>query len=242
MRGARQQACHLSGPYVLRDPLSLEQIAYFQALVPDMAALVVLNRARLWHKHGMVNSRARSDRARKPLDAARLGELALAYVARFATSRAKLMRYLSRKIRESEWNDAADPAAVCEALVEKVERLGFVDDRQYAEMRGAAMTRRGLGLRRVKAQLFVDGIAPDDAGEAVETAEKEALASALGFARRRRFGPFAAATADDPAKRERQVAAFARAGHSLGLARRILAIRPGDDEALAALDEEVGRD
>lgn len=207
-----------------------------------MAALVVLNQARLWHKHGMVTSRARSDRIRKPLGAARLEELALAYVARFATSRAKLTRYLSRKIRESEWSDALDPAAACEALVAKVERLGFVDDKQYAAMRGAAMTRRGLGVRRVKAQLWVDGIAPDDSGEAVESAEQAALASALGFARRRRFGPFAAQATGDPGLRERQVAAFARAGHSLGLARRILAIRPGDDAALAALDEEAARD
>ena len=65
-----------------------------------MAALIVLNQARLWHKHGMVKRRAPSDRTGKPLDAARLDELALAYVARFATSRAKLLRYLARKVRD----------------------------------------------------------------------------------------------------------------------------------------------
>ncbi len=207
--------------------------------MPDMAALVVLNRARLWHKHGMVKSAARSGRARKPLDAARLDELALAYVARFATSRAKLARYLARKLGESDWTDPADPATACEAVVAKMERLGFVDDRHYAAMRGAAMTRRGLGVRRVKAQLWVDGIDAADSGEAVEAAEGAALSAALGFARRRRFGPYAAAAATDPAQRERQVAAFARAGHSLALARRILAAAPGD---LAALDEEAGLD
>jgi regulatory protein len=35
----------------------------------------------------------------KPLDPARLDELALTYVARFATSAAKLERYLKRKLR-----------------------------------------------------------------------------------------------------------------------------------------------
>lgn len=190
----------------------------------------------------MAKRRASHDRTKRPLDAARLDELALAYVARFATSRAKLTRYLSKKMRESEWTDDVEPAAACEAVVAKVERLGFVDDKQYAAMRGAAMTRRGLGTRRVKAQLWVDGIASDDAAEAVESSEDAALASALGFARRRRLGPYAVKAADDPAQRERQVAAFARAGHSLGLARRILAIRPGDDAALAALDEEAARD
>jgi regulatory protein len=207
-----------------------------------MAALVVLNRARLWHKHGMVNSRARSDRSRKRLDAARLDELGLAYVARFATSRAKLTRYLARKIRESEWVGDDDAMASCEAVADRMERLRYLDDRQYAAMRAGAMTRRGLGVQRVKAQLFVDGIAPEDSGEAIEVAEGAAIAAAIGFARRRRLGPFSVRASDDPARRERQVAAFARAGHSLALARRILAIGPEDAAALDALDAEAGQD
>jgi len=190
----------------------------------------------------MPRRHAPSDRSRRPLSAAKLDELALAYVARFATSRAKLTRYLSRKIRESEWTDDVDAMTACEAIADRMERLRFLDDRQYATMRAGAMTRRGLGVRRVKAQLFVDGIAPDDSGEAIAEAEDRALASAIGFARRRRFGPFAVRTSDDPAARERQVAAFARAGHSLALARRILAVPPGDEDALAALDAEAALD
>src|SRR3546814_6191556 len=34
-------------------PMLFEQIAHFRALAPDMAVLIVLNRARLWHKHGI---------------------------------------------------------------------------------------------------------------------------------------------------------------------------------------------
>ena len=172
----------------------------------------------------------------------RLDELALAYVARFATSRAKLTRYLSRKIRESEWTGEVDAVAACEAVADRMEQLQFLDDRQYAVMRAGAMTRRGMGVRRVKAQLYVDGIASEDSGEAIATAEASALASAIGFARRRRFGAFATRVTDDPKLRERQVAAFLRAGHSMTLARRILAIAPGDEAALAALDDVAGLD
>lgn len=180
-----------------------------------------------------------SDRSRKPLGAARLDELALAYVARFATSRAKLVRYLDRKIRESQWTDEADPAEACAAIADRMARLGFLDDRQYAAMRGQAMMRRGLGARRVRAQLYADGIGESDSAPVLEAAEAGAAAAAIGFARRRRFGPFAAEPASDPARRERQVAAFARAGHAPHLARRILAVAPGDDaalDAIAALD------
>lgn len=190
----------------------------------------------------MTNPRDRSTRTRKALTASRLDELALAYVARFATSRAKLMRYLARKVRESDWADADDAMTACERIAERMERLRFLDDRQYAAMRGAAMTRRGLGVRRVKAQLFADGIAVDDAAEAVEAAAATSLAVAVAFARRRRFGPFAAHPVDDPAVRERQVGAFARAGHAPALARRILSVPPGDAAALAALDDEAALD
>lgn len=132
--------------------------------------------------------------------------------------------------------------AACEAVADRMERLRFLDDKHYAAMRAGAMTRRGLGVRRVKAQLFVDGISADDSGEAISEAEEKALASAVGFAKRRRLGPFALRAADDPKERERQVAAFARAGHSLALARRILAVAPGDEAALAALDGEAALD
>jgi regulatory protein len=217
-----------------------EQIAHFRALAPDMAVLIVLNRARLWHKHGdMANRRAPVDRSKRPLGAAKLDELALAYVARFATSRAKLTRYLARKVRESEWMDEVDAMAACEAIADRMERLRYLDDRQYAAMRAGAMTRRGLGVRRVKAQLYADGIAEPDSGEAIAAAEGAALVAAVDFARRRRFGPFAVRQSDDPKQRERQIAAFLRAGHSMTTARRILAVPPGDEAALAALDEEA---
>jgi regulatory protein len=190
----------------------------------------------------MPKHRAHPDRSKRPLGAAKLDELALAYVARFATSRAKLTRYLSRKVRESEWIDESDAMTACEVIADRMEQLRYLDDRQYAAMRAGAMTRRGLGVRRVKAQLYIDGIAPDDSGEAIETAEGAAVAAAIGFARRRRFGPFATRASDDPKLRERQIAAFLRAGHSMTIARRILAVPPGDEAALAALDDEAGLD
>jgi hypothetical protein len=92
----------------VREPCVVRTIAHFRAL---MARYGGVDRsqsgptvAQTWH---MANRRAPSDRSKRPLGAARLDELALAYVARFATSRAKLTRYLSRKIRESEWTDDA---------------------------------------------------------------------------------------------------------------------------------------
>ena len=46
----------------------------------------------------------RPKRTPKPLDSVRLNDLALHYVARFATSAAKLEAYLARKLRERGWD------------------------------------------------------------------------------------------------------------------------------------------
>src|SRR3546814_19032834 len=88
------------------------------------------------------------------------------------------MRYLSRKVRESEWIDDSDAMAACAVIADRMERLSYLDDRQYAAMRAGAMTRRGLGVRRVKAQLHAEGIAEQGRGAAIAPAESAALAAA----------------------------------------------------------------
>ncbi|HEX6741396.1 MAG TPA: RecX family transcriptional regulator, partial [Sphingomicrobium sp.] len=59
---------------------------------------------------------SRSRRPPAPLDEQRLDELALRYVGRFATTRAKLRSYLERKLRERGWkgNRPADAEAIAE--------------------------------------------------------------------------------------------------------------------------------
>uniref|UniRef100_UPI0013DC75E8 RecX family transcriptional regulator n=1 Tax=Sandarakinorhabdus rubra TaxID=2672568 RepID=UPI0013DC75E8 len=99
-----------------------------------------------------------------PLDAASLNELALAYAARFATTRVKLRRYLARKLKERGWagEGPADPDTLAERLV----ALGYVDDAAFAAMKDRVMTARGLGRRRVTQALAAAGVAPEDRGEA----------------------------------------------------------------------------
>ena len=77
-----------------------------------------------------MTARTASRKTPRPLDEARLEELALAYVGRFATTRAKLASYLARKLRERGWEAPRAPAT--EALVEKLAGLGYVDDAAYA--------------------------------------------------------------------------------------------------------------
>ncbi len=172
---------------------------------------------------------------RPPLDAARLNELALHYVGRFATSRAKLIDYLRRKVRERGWGDEGE--VDFDGLADRLVQLGYVDDRAYALAKARSLTGRGYGERRVRQALAIAGVDEEQSGDARELAETEAVDAALRFARRRSIGPFAAAP-PDPRDRDRALAAMIRAGHRFGLARAIVDLRPGqapDLEELANL-------
>lgn len=163
-------------------------------------------------------------RDRPPLDGETLEQAALGYAGRYATSRAKLRDYLLRKLRERGWAGAREPPV--DALVERMAKLGYVDDRAFASARAAALGRRGYGERRVRDALRAAGIEEEDSAGACEAASRDAWAAALRFAQRRRIGPFASAQADRIG-REKALAAMLRAGHPAELARRLIGARPG---------------
>jgi regulatory protein len=183
----------------------------------------------VWHKKGV-----KARRPLVPLDGKSLHQLALRYVGRFATTRAKLRAYLARKVRERGWDEGTEPDL--EALAERFAALGYVDDAGYAMAKSRALTGRGFGKRRVVQALHIAGIGEDDGEAARRHADAEAVAAALRFAERRRIGPFAAAAITDPKERQKALAAMTRAGHGFGLARAIVELRPGapiDHEELA---------
>lgn len=184
-----------------------------------------------------MTSTPRQKRTPRPLDAARLDELALAYVARFAASAAKLESYLKRKVRERGWVEATEPRpgsrqetgpeispeslpeTLIPELVARFVRAGYVDDTVFARARAGSLRRRGYGERRVTQALDAAGIASDVRAE-VRAGEGEQRRTALALAQKRRFGPWGPPV-DRPA-REKQLAAMLRAGHRLDTARAVI--------------------
>ncbi len=164
----------------------------------------------------------RQHREPKPLDAARLDELALTYVARFATTASKLERYLKRKVRERGWAGEREPDLP--TLVGRYVELGYVDDAAYARAKSGSLLRRGYGPRRVHEALGEAGI--DEAiREEVRPDEGAERRAALAMARKRGFGPFGRPSDHGPLDRERrqkQIAAMLRAGHPLDSAREMV--------------------
>lgn len=161
-----------------------------------------------------------------PLDAQRLEELALAYVARFATSTGRLAAYCRRKLRErghAGADEGAPPPDIA-ALVARFAANGYIDDASYARVKTGGLLRRGYGARRVDQALRADAIA-QSLRQSVAPGEADRREAAAAYARRRRLGPFARdlAVQVDPRAREKQLAALLRAGHDPGHARKLLA-------------------
>lgn len=176
----------------------------------------------VWHNDGEM---PKSTRTTAPLDAAGLDRLALRYVERFATTRARLAAYLTRKIRERGWEGpTVEPASVAERLA----ALGYIDDRSYGEAKVRSLGARGYGARRVDGALRYAGLEEDDRASLADDIAAQGIAAAITFAKRRRIGPFGSAE-PDRLQREKQLAAMLRAGHDFAVARRIVAMAPGED-------------
>jgi regulatory protein len=161
---------------------------------------------------------------RPPLDADALQRLAIHYVGRYATSRAKLKSYLARKVKERGYEG---PGPDLDDLAERLSRLGYIDDAAFASSRAASLQRRGYGARRIGVALRAAGIEDEDAAGAREQAAEGAWGAAMRFAERKRIGPYAA-EAPDRAARQKAFAAMMRAGHPTDIVRRIVNVSPGD--------------
>lgn len=172
-------------------------------------------------------ARAADPRARRerkpapPLDPQALDAIAVRYVERFQTTRARLLRLLAQKLRQRGWVDGL-PAPDIEAIADRMVGLGYVNDAAFAEARARGLARRGMGAGRVRASLSSHGVGEADRAAALEG--HDPLRAAIDFARRKRIGPFGPAT-DDPKLRQRQLGAMARAGHPPALARAIVRAR-----------------
>lgn len=196
---------------------------------PTFVQKIKLTRARRSNNDATVAQswRVRGTSSRKPrpaLDSEALQRLALHYVGRYATTRARLHAYLDRKIAERGWAEEGDPDTG--AIVARFAELGYVDDRGFALARAASLQRRGYGERRIAPSLRAAGLAESDIAEARASTVPGALRAALDFACRRHIGPFAREIVDRAA-RERALAVMIRAGHGFDLARQIVDSEPG---------------
>src|SRR5262250_3391175 len=101
-----------------------------------------LNRGQCpWHRRPMVVPK-QARRGPPPVTAERLEASALYYLQRFASSAENLRRVLERRVDRSARQHGTDRAAgraLVDALVQRLQAAGLLDDRFYAEAKAASL-------------------------------------------------------------------------------------------------------
>lgn len=158
-----------------------------------------------------------------------LYQAALAYTARYATTKENLRRVLWRKLRRAAMrNDEAMPdpgAAEAEiaSIVNRLEKIGAVDDQVYANAQLRTLQARGTSLRAIRAKLAAKGVPSELVSRLLEsnTPEEDERSAATRYAQRRRLGPYREREAP-PEQRQKDLAAMCRAGFSYNVAAAVM--------------------
>jgi regulatory protein len=158
-----------------------------------------------------------------------LYQAALAYTARYATSKENLRRVLWRKLRRharragEEEPDATAAEAEIASVIKRLEDIGAVDDRSYGETLVRTLKARGTSARAVRAKLAAKGVPPAIAEDLLRSPapESEERAAAARYAERRRLGPYRKGGLS-PDQRNKDLAAMCRAGFSFSIALEII--------------------
>lgn len=191
----------------------------------------------------------RGRRAPRRISEEYLERAGLYYLGRFESSAENFRRILMRKVDRAAHAHGDDPAigaAMIDALLARFKVSGYLDDSRYAETRVRSLHSRGVSLRAIRGKLAQKGVGADDIDAAIAALESEEsttssdefdLKAACIFARRRRIGPWrkAADGKQNEKRRDRELAALARAGFSYDLAHRVVASESAED-----LEAEAG--
>lgn len=184
----------------------------------------------------------KAETARKPVKIPKkitetyLHNSALYYLQRFAASSAQFRKVMQRKIdlscRHHTDQNPEDCQVLLDKLVTRFQENGLLNDATYARGMVITLRRRGMSERAIFMKLQNKGLSEAQIKGAVEdfntenetnTAESEYRA-ALKLARKKRVGPYAVTEFEY----DRALSAFARAGFSFDVARRVLGMTPDD--------------
>jgi regulatory protein len=174
------------------------------------------------------NTKAKKKRIPRKISESYLRNAALYYLQRFSSSSENLRQVLIRKVRKASLHHDTDEAVALVWIDDVVARFlesGLLDDLAYAESKVRALRDRGNSSRLITSKLVAKGVSQaiiQDALHAISERDGNAeTEAAMRFARRRRLGPFGASDKRED-KRDKSLAAMARAGFSYDLAQRIV--------------------
>ena len=181
-------------------------------------------------------------RPARPITAKYLQNAATFYLERYPSTAEGLRRVLNRRVAKAKMTQSPIMENVQQAIaaiVAKFVAAGVIDDKAFAQTKARALHRRGTSSRLTRQKLRMAGVDGDTLDQAMAGLDQELHTdprqrewqAAAALARRRKLGPYRPQK-DRKEKRDRDLAAMARAGFDYALAKKVI-----DAVDVDALDE-----
>ncbi len=159
------------------------------------------------------------------------------YLQRYPATTSRFRRVMLRKIDRSlafHGGERDEAEELLDTLVQQLTEAGWLDDARFVQARVEELHRKGTSRRGIQAMLMQQGGPSDLVRAALDSLEGDPeLAAAVKVARRKRLGPYQPTQERRQERKQKDLAAMARAGFSYGIARRVL---DADEEELIELE------
>lgn len=170
-----------------------------------------------------------------------LERAALHYLGRFSATEAYLKQVLERKVcrRNEDYAPAsAEQLEWITSVAAKCVRLGYIDDKQYAQNRFGSLLRKGKPRRAIEQDLRHKGVPEEVVTNLLREADEDPdrnldMSAAAAYVKRRRFGPFRRDDKTTDERIEKERASMMRAGFPYRIVSKLL--ESTEDDVLALL-------
>jgi len=166
-----------------------------------------------------------------------LSNVALFYLRKYSASRERLTQVLERKVKlklGSKSPELAEALPIVAQVVERMAKLGYLDDARLAEAKSASLHRQGKSSRVIEMKLRQQGLSAAQAKKSAASTPERELEAATTLVQKKRLGV-------DPERKHKDLAVLMRAGFKSELARKALATA-AEAAALVAEEEEEDGD
>jgi regulatory protein len=165
-----------------------------------------------------------------PLTQDRLAHLALRYVSRYAATRGMLKKVLSRHILKARHEnpdfDERQAHEWMEALLDKHEAQGWINDKTFTGSLVRAGKNSGMSRARISQKLQSKGVDRELIRDTLLQLEEEGISeeeAARIFAQKKRLGPWRKKQGPlENQEKQKEIAKLCRAGFSVETARKAL--------------------
>ena len=170
----------------------------------------------------------------KKISKQRLKNIALYYLKRFDSSVENLRQVLKRRVNDYVFHNPDFNKNEAHSWIEEIladfERLKYLDDFRYAEIKIQSYLNAGKPERYIKIKMQQKGINTSLVEQILENQTYSPFEMALKFAKKKKIGPFRNDENERRANRQKDLATIVRAGFDYDVASDVLEQHFTDDD------------